>query len=1041
MRARSVTWGLTTGVCLALAGGNGACSSSRGDGPEAAATTSEAVHSAPDFDTEFPAVGDISINNGARYCSGTLIAPDLVLTAAHCFFSLGQGCADEQTWVAGTTFEVSAAGNGASFTTIPVDGIVVHPAAFFKGTTCSPSQPLSCPMNSESGLNFESDLAMMHLATAVTSVTPMRVITDITDKMRKSSASWIHQFIDQTADFAPTSAVRPYIVGWGDGDTVITARRSGQALFDLNPSIWDQLCGSLWTCLGDVNTNSCSIDGKTSDHQITAIREHRLGASGAVASGGDSGGPLIVAGGAQGLNGAGGGFPDMVPAGEPFVMGAFSGGGATLTDKGNPAPSGDLPGDYATTFYGVNGQWIEEIVDDFDGDTIPNEADNCPTVPNKGQADANFDAELELAPALSGGCADYISGGTGCPSYEGQPPGTFPAPATGPYVAHWHKYYPGDACDGNASTAAFTRTIPNPVGTTAPCTVCLTVDTCFTSHTACAPSQTQTCSTTLNSGLRLVSLIGNSTGDARTTTGTTGSAACQCDYATDNFGTVLPNWHRNCALLTPPLRLCTVAQDSLFPTGLGGNQGWFQLTAGQNVFHLPVRLSPLTTTHQEVSDLTVGPIASTLTTWDFPADLSTFNQSPMATSMKAVLWTSVRPGTFNFVGGESPPMQNTPESYLPLQVNVVPQTIYVRTPPPTCFPGRVGPPPGSVFSGNWWVGTPPEAMPYYLVLASGAPPIGESSDIGSQLLGSRFDSTSLGLLESVASGASDLFVGDDIVAGVPFHTASLATVVVEAGTTNVQGAFQVGSDGQVTPVTPSSKPPTSADPPDLRSYDAADAVLMALHVTAVGATVTSLDVHAALAGLQVTAVQAVTGAAPVAPLAMAWNGAEASLYVLDGVPSPGRGKRSSLRLLRIDRDSNAVELWRLRADALPNGAFLSMSLQNERTLTIVNDEWVEVATFDSNGSPLRSLRVRGRLGTAALALGQGFSLPLWRHSEHGRDATSLLDLRLITRADAAPQLCGTRWLRDHVDHGSPSVLGDPHEDCEDRDDRRQGDGH
>jgi hypothetical protein len=398
----------------------GGCTSRRATN-EGTAATSEAIHSAADYDVLFPAVGDISINGGGGFCTGTLIAPDLVLTAAHCFAQLGRGCIDQRAAAAGTTFELSTTGKGGTdFTIIPVDNVVVHPAAFFNATTCAASSPMSCATASEGGLNFESDLAIMHLANAVSveSFAPIRVITDISDPSlavdQGATSSWVHEYIDQSVDFAATSRVLNFIVGWGNGDTINTARRSGQATFNLDPTHWDQLCGSLWTCNGDIATTPppCSLDGKASDHQITAIREHRLGPSGAVTSGGDSGGPLLIVGGVQGLTGGGDGFSDVTPTGLPLIIGTCSGGGATFTSPGNPAPSGDLPGDYATTFYGVNGSWIEQIVHDFDGDGVPNEQDNCPTVPNHLQQDTNFDAEQQVdldtncssPPALPGGC-------------------------------------------------------------------------------------------------------------------------------------------------------------------------------------------------------------------------------------------------------------------------------------------------------------------------------------------------------------------------------------------------------------------------------------------------------------------------------------------------------------------------------------------------------------------------------------------------------------------------------------------------------------
>jgi hypothetical protein len=435
----------------------------------------------------------------------------------------------------------------------------------------------------------------------------------------------------------------------------------------------------------------------------------------------------------------------------------------------------------------------------------------------------------------------------------------------------------------------------------------------------------------------------------------------------------------------------------------------------------------LTTTHQEFSDLTSGgpggsfdPNLAVRATWDFPADLAAFGQ-PGATSLTGVRWGSVRsftPGPSEFQAPE-----NARNSYVPGKVELQGETIFAFSNP------RYTP----VF-GIWELGGSPHdpGDPPWETLVDGASvPIEQTIAGGALFAAQRFDTAGLSLLAGVGPGTSDLLVGDDVITGVPFRSNLTAAVVVDHGTTNVRGAFTVSPLGQVTTVTGGRT--FSSDPPDLRSYDAADALLRSLHVDASGASVTIVDVQAALAGTTRTSTVAVSGATPQAPLALAWNGAEASLYVVDAVQSGS--KDMALRLLRIDRKYGSTELWRLEGvHKLPDALLLSMSPQNERVLGIVIEGHSEIAAFDSVGSSLWSVRVAGELAAAPISTDGGASLALRRQKDtsHG-----LLKLRYIARAKAAKHLCGTQWLRDHVVTSPRSVLGDPSVDC--RSEEQDGD--
>jgi hypothetical protein len=596
------------------------------------------------------------------------------------------------------------------------------------------------------------------------------------------------------------------------------------------------------------------------------------------------------------------------------------------------------------------------------------------------------------------------------------------------YVNHFHANYPGDACDTNATTAVSTHSFVTTVGT-APCTTCTYLSPGLVS---CVTKQN--CPEYLTSGISMTSYIGNATGTATTTTGTSGPAFCRCDQAVNPSGTN-PNWHNDCQRQAH--LPCIIGQHALFPPS-NGSSGWRQLSSTTTFRGITQLITPLPTTHQEYSDSTVAsgafnPNLAVSSQWNFPMDLGTFGAPSSSTSLTGVLWGSVQ--SFTPVSGESQPVANTPENYSPLKVEIT-------SPPNFSNPRSVNPFPGceicgsNVLSGLWGIDP---GDPAWVIGVQGAPPIVQNIGSGSQLLGDRFGSGATAFLNNVANGTWNALVGDDVVAGVAFRSASLPVVLVTAGTLQVQGAFGVSGAGVVSPVSVSTDPPTAADPADLRSYDAADATLRALHVTSAGATVATVDVIAALSGNQTTTVTAIAGAVPVHPLAMAWSGAETSLYVVDAVPvgvddDSDHRHRHAIRLVRINRDSIAEELWRLKADTLPDAALLTMSRKNEHVLTVVQDGRTEIATFDISGEPMRSLSIHGKPVAAPILVDAGFSVPL-RRKLSPRPETELIDVRLLPRGATKPLLCGTHWLRRHVQEGS--VLGDPRIDCEgDRDQDR-----
>jgi hypothetical protein len=971
------------------------------------------MHSASGTDTtaQFAAVGFFS--NG---CTGTRIAPDLVLTAARCFPDIVRGCDGlghavgplslrKHDLLRGITFNVNASGSSHGGASLNVDDVVFAPGAYANLGSCSVTSNINCakadrPPTADptAGRNLESDEAIVHLTSNSHPV--VRVITDISDPSLSSSASWAHVDINPSTDLASTSTAQPIVVGWGNDDQNTTTRRSGFAQFTLDPVGWDEACGGAWTCLGPPS-GACSINGTGGGHPITALVVHRVLPDGIVPAAGDWGGPLIVSGGTSGFNGAGGGMADLAPTGEPFILGVMSAGDET--PGGQSLPSGqDFPSEYSATFHAANGAWIEKITHDFDGDGIADDADNCPTVPNAGQSDTNFDAELQFVLDLDA-CGDYSS--TGCPAGEGHVP---TASDTDAYVSHFHAFYPGDACDTNATTAASTFTATNPFGQQDTCVQCTIIGSTMA---GCSPWPGHLCPTRWTSGIHLDSFIGSPLGDAPTTTGTTEPSFCRCDGADSD-----PTWHADCQSSSMPLP-CTIGRDILFPepAALPGS-GWQHLTLGSFggiVFDVPY--VPLQTTHQEKSDSTIlsgafNPVANAGadSIWDFLTDRSEFGVPTSSTSMTGVLWANVQ--TFEAVSFEGNPVTNLPDSFLPTTVAVEPGVVF-RAFNPLYRP---------VF-GIWELGGQPHDTgdPPWTVIVNGIAPIEQTMTGGSSLAGDRYDAVALSLLAGVGSGASDLLVGDDVVAGVAFHATLNAAVIVGHDTTDVLGALSPNVAGRVGGVLARTSVP-GVDPVDLRSYDATDGVLRSLHVAGAAAALTAVDVQAALTGVSRSVTTPVTGVIPSGPLAVAWNQGESSLYVLD---APSIRHRTALRLLRIDPKSVSRELWRLEGVRQPPAnVFLSMSRDSsERVLSMVVDGRSEIAAFDSNGVATWSTTVSGELAAPAISSDGGVSLAL--RGLEGRFEKGLLRLRLIPRTHTAKQLCGAPWLREHA-------ASDPRGECD-----------
>jgi secreted trypsin-like serine protease len=101
----------TSLLAFALASFALGCSSGR-DGKEGAAieSTQQAIQGGTSTGASYPFTVGISLNGGQELCSGSLIAPNLVLTARHCVAETAPGNVDCTTAVVGATFATRSFG-------------------------------------------------------------------------------------------------------------------------------------------------------------------------------------------------------------------------------------------------------------------------------------------------------------------------------------------------------------------------------------------------------------------------------------------------------------------------------------------------------------------------------------------------------------------------------------------------------------------------------------------------------------------------------------------------------------------------------------------------------------------------------------------------------------------------------------------------------------------------------------------------------------------------------------------------------------------
>lgn len=338
-----------------------------GGAQEDIATTDEALHGTSAVDTTFPAVG--RLNTPAGFCTATLIAPDVAMSAAHCFADLANGCMSPATARARTTFVLDASGDGRNTVTYTVDDIAFAPGVESPAASSCPAGSLySC-----AAYHFHDkahDLVLLHLVPpqnaprAVPTVMP--VLTSIVDD--RPALFGVHISLDRPRGLfsgaANVTAPRPYAVGYGNADTTTLQRRSGRVDFDdPRPVHWHRGCAQEFSCASANPVQSgCSFvrrDGLTQTYSsrdgsyfstdvVRAARTSSNSASpnfdGVIPGPGDSGGPLAV--------------EVVSPAWPQLAVGVLS--VSDQTAGGTTVRAGYLgPIEYAPTFTPENGRFIE----------------------------------------------------------------------------------------------------------------------------------------------------------------------------------------------------------------------------------------------------------------------------------------------------------------------------------------------------------------------------------------------------------------------------------------------------------------------------------------------------------------------------------------------------------------------------------------------------------------------------------------------------------------------------------------------------------